>query len=129
MLKAIVTGATGALAALALSGCISFTNGYGDIRAGMSPAEVRKAMGSCPTTSSTVLPYRSMTFNGKWLDVFQLQAADYSFVFKNNALIEFGEGQVAIAVRDGEPGLKFVPAGGQQQAQAKPPETRVCAAG
>ncbi len=128
MLKAMVMGATGAVAALALSGCISFNNGYGDIRAGMSPAQVRKAMGSCPTTSSVVLPYRSMTYNGKWLDVFQLQAADYTFVFKNDALIEFGEGQVAAAVREGEPGLKFVPARAQQ-AEAKPPETRVCAAG
>lgn len=68
-----------------------------------------------------------MTYNGKWLDVFQLQAADYSFVFKNDASIEFGEGQVGAAIREGEPVLKFVPAGGQQ-AQVKPPETRVCAA-
>lgn len=127
MLKAIVIGAVGAVAALALSGCISFNNGYGDIRTGISPAQVRKAMGSCPTTSSVVTPYRSMTYNGKWLDVFQVQADDYSFVFKNDSLIEFGEGQVAAAVREGEPGLKFVPAN-SQQAQVKPTETRVCAA-
>lgn len=56
MLKAIVMGATGALAALALSGCISFNNGYGDIRTGMSPAQVRKAMVLAPRLPASRCP-------------------------------------------------------------------------
>lgn len=128
MFKAMAIGAVGALAALALSGCISLHNGYGDIRTGMSPAQVRKAMGSCPSASSRVPPYQSMTYTGKWLDVFQLQAADYSFVFKDDVLIEFGEGHVTGFTQNGEPALKFVPTGGEQQI-AKPAETTICAAG
>lgn len=128
MLKAIVTKATAALAVLALSGCISFSNGYGEIRTGMSPAQVRKGDGFLSLGFQSRPPYQSMTYTGKWLDIFQLQAADYSFVFEDDVLIEFGEGHVTTLMQSGTPALKVVQAGGEQQV-AKPAESRICAAG
>lgn len=95
--------------ALVLGGCISFQGGYHDIKTGMSASQVKQAMRSCPNLSATNGRYSSMTYVGQMPDFFQLSSADYTFVFKDDVLVEFGEGAAANTTVTGAPGMKLVP--------------------
>ena len=95
--------------ALALGGCISFQGGYHAIKTGMSASQVKQAMRSCPNLSVTNGLYSSMTYLGQMPDFFQLSSADYTFVFKDDVLVEFGEGAAANTTVTGAPAMKLVP--------------------
>jgi hypothetical protein len=98
-----------ALALLMSSGCVSFHNGYHDIKVGMSEAQVKGAMRSCPNVSGETGRYKSMTYLNRMDDFFQWAPSNYTFIFKDGVLVEFGEGAPVATKTNGEEGLKLLP--------------------
>ena len=98
-----------ALAALMFSGCSSLNSGYNNIRIGMSESEVKTAMKLCPNVSSVSGRYKSMTYLNRMENFFQWGPVNYTFIFKDNALVEFGEGNAIGVKAIGEDSLKLVP--------------------
>lgn len=100
--------ATLALALLMLSGCASLTSGYHDIKVGMSEAEVKTAMKLCPNITSVTGRYKSMTYLNRMEDFFQWAPFNYTFIFQDNALVEFGEGNAIAVKANGEDRLRLL---------------------
>lgn len=98
-----------ALALLISGGCVSFSNGYHDIKVGMSEAQVKGAMRSCPNVSGETGRYKSMTYLNRMDDFFQWAPSNYTFIFKDGALVEFGEGAPVAIKTNGEECLKLLP--------------------
>lgn len=99
-----------ALALLLSSGCMSLGGGgYHDVKIGMSEAEVKTAMRLCPNVSSVSGRYKSMTYLSRMEDFFQWGPVNYTFIFKDNTLVEFGEGNAVVVKASGEETLKLLP--------------------
>lgn len=98
-----------ALAVLMSGGCVSLNSGYHDIKLGMSEAEVKSAMKLCPNVSSVSGRYKSMTYLNRMENFFQWGPVNYTFIFKDNALVEFGEGNAVGVKATGEDILKLLP--------------------
>lgn len=100
------------VAALALSACISIdaSGKYKALKPGASRVEVMKAMDGCPGTDLKRGRYEAMTYPGKMPFFFQLAPATYTFVFKDSALVAFGEGTAVEGGTPQEPTITFNPA-------------------
>jgi hypothetical protein len=95
--------------ALALTGCISIGSRYSDIETGMTRAQVIDAMEDCPSTVQTAGKYEARTYGRRMMSFFQWAPADYTFIFKDGVLTEFGKGTARRQNINGEPGLVLVP--------------------
>lgn len=99
-----------AMAALAASGCISLGGtSYTDLKPGMSKKQVMDAMDGCPTTSISEGRYEAVSYNGRMPRFFQWGPSNYAFIFRDGALVEFGEGVARREVVGGEARLVLAP--------------------
>ena len=110
------------VAALALSACISIdaSGKYKALKPGASRVEVMKAMDGCPGTDLKRGRYEAMTYPGKMPFFFQLAPATYTFVFKDSALVAFGEGTAVEGGTPQEPTITFNPLSFKLRAWAWP---------
>jgi hypothetical protein len=99
-----------AMAALVAAGCISIGGpSYSSLKPGASKAQVMKAMDGCPHVSTSEGQYEALSYNGRMPRFFQWKPANYVFIFKDGALVEFGEGTASKTVVSGETRLTLKP--------------------
>jgi hypothetical protein len=82
-----------AFLALALAGCVNFST-YHRLHAGSTRTDVRRAMHACPNSIANAGDYQAYVYTALRTNFFQWSEADYVFVFKGEALTEFGPGVV-----------------------------------
>ena len=98
-----------AMSALLLSGCVSFGGGMDSLTPGAPRAQVMRSMEGCPTTTQTVGRYEALVYANRMPSFFQWAPATYTFILRDGALVEFGEGTpVQKGTRD-NPTLELAP--------------------
>ena len=80
------------IAAFVLSACAMSVN-LPQIREGMARSEVEAKMGS-PDSFRRSGEYTGIEYKDRLISGWSWNRADYSFIFKNNKLIQWGAGQV-----------------------------------
>ncbi len=74
-----------------LSGCISI-GGFDRLAPGASREQVTRTMEGCPTSTQKAGRYEAIVYADRMPRFFQWAPATYTFILRDGALVEFGEG-------------------------------------
>ena len=77
---------------LLLAGCISFGGNYDRLAAGAPREQVLKSMEGCPTSTQKAGRYEALVYANRMPYFFQWAPGTYTFILRDGALVEFGEG-------------------------------------
>jgi hypothetical protein len=98
-----------AAAALGLSACGTFGPSYSDLKPGATKAQVIAAMSGCPSTVVKRGNYEARTYAARMPSFFQWAPSTYTFILKDDVLVQFGEGTAREAATADGPGYELVP--------------------
>lgn len=98
-----------ALGVLALSACATAKAGYATIAPGATKEQIIRAMDACPSSIADRGPYEALTYSNRMLSFFQWEAATYTFILKDGALVQFGEGTAVAAGTNAAPTFVLKP--------------------